>query len=81
MRAVEHGANAIKGDPYPRTFAFADLAATSGKQRFNVAPVNIGADRIGEDSLQRGKMLFIQVGIVSQISITANQSGVDTNSV
>ena len=81
MRAVEHGANAMEGDPYPRTFAFADLAATGCKQRFNVAPVDIGADRIGEDSLQRGEMLFIQGEIVLQISITANQSGVDTKPV
>jgi len=54
---VEHAPIAEQPDTDAGTFPLADLRPERDEQRLDVAPLDVGADRAGEDQFQRPLVL------------------------
>jgi len=52
MRTVKYSNLTEKNHGYPAAFALIDLRPKFNKQRFNVSPLNIGANGAGKNSLK-----------------------------
>jgi hypothetical protein len=54
------------------TFALGDLCAELSKQRFDVAPLDVGAGRVSEKEFERALMLPLHARMVPKISTFDN---------
>jgi hypothetical protein len=58
MGPVEDFSNVIQGDPQARALAFGQFSSQCKEQRFDVMPIDVGANGVREDPVE-GPLLFL----------------------
>lgn len=73
---MKYGPHSVERDANSRAAAFAEVSAERDEERLDFTPIDVGANGIGEDGLQNGRVLSRQRHIVSfsSISKTAKES-------
>jgi hypothetical protein len=61
MRPMEHGPDVTQLDANPRTAALGNSGSQSEKQRLDVAPSDVGANRIDKHGFQNLALLAAQL--------------------
>src|SRR6476620_10200817 len=59
LRPMEHTNLREQEDSHATTFALTDVCAKLPKERFDIAPLNIGTGRMGVDGLERALVLAL----------------------